>query len=660
MSKLLGEVFLESIAHEQTQDTELTAQLLKSLSLSQLVSKGLAVNHLAIQNVRTGLAGRMYVELGPDLAYSEEVIRGEVKNGDLVLIKSPSGIQKDGASCEGVVTKSTEKLITIAVDETRESDAMNLYNVSRIHLLKMTNTITYKRMQSTMRKLCELEGTPSNDIVRYLTESSDYTPQFQKLNTVFFNHELNASQKKAIDFSLQNKLSIIHGPPGTGKTHTLVELIRQLHKQGQRVLVCGPSNISVDTILERLAKVLPGQELLRIGHPARLLERNLSHSLEVLSKSGDAGAIVKDIIQDIDRTLAKIKKFKSYKDRREGWKEVKELRKELKLRERKVVTDLILSAKVIVSTLHGSSARELVNCYSQTEHLFDTLIIDEVSQSLEPQCWIPLMSHQKSNIKKLVLAGDDKQLPPTIKTENNIKIKETLSRTLFDRLVKNYGDSFRNLLDTQYRMNIDIMTFSSQKMYGGQLKAAESVANSTLADLPTADSTDETEVPLIWYDTQAGDFPEKDDNNDSTALVSSKLNENEAYLVLYHISNLASSNVPQEAIGVISPYNAQVSFLKKLIHNVYPLVEISTVDGFQGREKEVIVLSLVRSNDKFEVGFLADERRLNVAMTRPKKQLCVVGNMETLRRSKVKYLEDWVTWSEENSEVRYPELGDIL
>ncbi|SCU94475.1 LAFA_0F22034g1_1 [Lachancea sp. 'fantastica'] len=659
MNKVLGQSFLESITYEQSQDVEITTRLLQSLPMSQLVAKGLAIDHLALQNVRTGLAGKLYMEIGPDPAFTQELIRGEVRNGDLVLVKA-SNSKKNENSCEGVVTRGSDRMITIAIDEAQENNALSLYNASRLCLLKTTNTITYKRMQSTMRKLCEIEGTPNNEIVQYLLNETSFIPQRSQLNTEFFDDRLNASQKDAIDFSLQNKLSIIHGPPGTGKTHTLVELIRQLCEKGHRILVCGPSNISVDTILERLAKVMPGQSLLRIGHPARLLEKNLAHSLEVLSKSGDAGTIVRDISKEIDDTIAKVKKLKSYKDRKASWSEVKILRKELKAREQKVVTDLILNARVVVSTLHGSSARELVNCYSHTDHLFDALIIDEVSQSLEPQCWIPLISHYKSNMQKLVLAGDNKQLPPTIKTENNDTVKQALTTTLFDRLVKVYGDSFRNLLDTQYRMNTMIMDFSSQEMYGGKLKAAEAVANWTLADLPAADFNENTEAPLIWYDTQAGDCPERDEDVNDAGAISSKLNENEAYLALHQVSNLVSSNISQESIGIIAPYNAQVSLLKKLVHAKYPLVEVSTVDGFQGREKDVIILSLVRSNDNFEVGFLADERRLNVAMTRPKRQLCVIGNMETLERSKVKFLERWVRWSEDNSEIRYPDLSEVL
>lgn len=660
MNKEVAEKFLRCIAHEQSQDVETTSELLNSLPLQKLVAKGLAVNNLALENLRTGLGGKLYLELTPDLAIDKELVRGDVKAGDIVII-SPTSSKKEPLKVDGVVLKVSDKQIVITVDETKEQESVKLYSYPRLYTVKTTNTITYKRMESTMRKLHEFEDTPDNSIIQYLLHVRAFLPNKDtKLKTVFHNPQLNESQKDAINFALQNDISIIHGPPGTGKTYTLVELIKQLYDKGQRVLVCGPSNISVDTILERLGKVIPGDSLLRIGHPARLLEQNLAHSLDVLSKSNESGAIVKDISKEIDDTIATIKKKKSYKDRKEGWKEVRELRKELRQRERKVVTDIILGSRVIVATLHGSSARELRNVYQHSPHLFDTLIIDEVSQSVEPQCWIPLISHYKSNISKLVLAGDDKQLPPTIKTEDNAEVKKVLSTTIFDRLVKHYGDSFKKLLNIQYRMNYDIMEFSSNQMYQGKLLAADSVSKQTLAELPGVEVNEDTEIPLIWYDTQGDDFPERADDDDDEEIFSSKYNENEAYLALYHVTKLIESNLDQRYIGIISPYSAQVSLLKKFVHSKYPLVEISTVDGFQGREKEVIVLSLVRSNDRFEVGFLRDERRLNVAMTRPKRQLCVIGNMETLERSRVPFLKSWVAWSEEHSEIRYPDLDEIL
>lgn len=666
MNKEIAEKFLKSIEHEQQQDIETTAQLLKSLPLNKLVSLGLAVNHLQLENVRTGLGGKLYLELCSNPAIDKDLNKGDLKSGDVVSINANSK-GKYGTtefSMDGVVYKCSDKQIVIIIDETKEETAIMLYSFSNIYLLKTTNTITYKRMESTMRRLAEFEQIPKGSIIEYLLCIKDFVKIESKLDLKFNNPHLNDSQKEAIKFSLQNDISIIHGPPGTGKTFTLIELVKQLYDRNERILICGPSNASVDIILERLSKIIPHNEFLRIGHPARLSPLTLSHSLDILSKSGDVGAISNDIKKEIDEIILKLKKMKGYKNRKDAWKEIKGLKKELRKREEKVIKDLILGSRIVVSTLHGSSSQELCHVYEYTDHLFDTLIIDEVSQSLEPQCWIPLMSHLRSSIKRLVLAGDDKQLHPTIKTENNYLVKKTLSTTIFERLVNHYGDAFLNFLDVQYRMNQNIMEFPSQQMYGGKLFAAKSVATQTLSELNNVDSNDETTVPLIWYDTQGDDFLEKtseyEKNNDTNNMLFSRFNENEGYLILHYISRLIESNISQNYIGIITPYNAQVSFLKKLIHIKYPQIEISTIDGFQGREKECIVLSLVRSNDKFEIGFLKDERRLNVAMTRAKRQLCVVGNMEILERSNVIFLKNWASWSEQYSEVRYPDINDFL
>lgn len=675
MNKELADRFLDSIRHERDQDVETTSKLLNSLPLSKLVFEGYAITNLVLENIRTGLAGKLYLELGPDHAIDQEINRGDIKVGDIVIIKpkgspKPRGKriskQKEGEKydgekevyqCSGVIVKISDRQLIVTIEEMHEESAMKLFAFQRLYVLKTTNTITYQRMESTMNKLAEFDSFPDNQIVQYLLNGRTFHAQKISDEIKFRNSSLNEPQKEAVKFALANDISIIHGPPGTGKTFTLIEIIQQLCERGQRVLVCGPSNISVDTILERLAKVLPGNLLLRIGHPARLLETNLAHSLDVLSKNGDAGAIVKDISSEIDKKISGIKKLKFSKDRKQGWNDVKELRKELRQRERKVIIDLLLEAKVVVCTLHGSSSRQLSSIYNQVPKYFDALIIDEVSQSMEPQCWIPLISHYKSDIRKLILAGDNMQLPPTIKTCDDKSIKRTLSTTLFDRLVRHYGDSFKCLLTVQYRMNEQIMTFPSCALYNQKLIADTSVATLVVSDLPGVDINDDTKKPLIWYDTQGDDFFENACQDDTA---SSKFNESEALLVKGHIEILIESNVSQEAIGVIAPYSAQVSLLKKLIHEKLPLIEISTVDGFQGREKEVIILSLVRSNDKFEVGFLKEERRLNVAMTRAKKQLCVIGNIETLERSHQKFLKNWAEWSEENADIRYPDIGELL
>lgn len=667
MNKPLAEKFLRCVCHERDQDVEITSKLLNTLSLPKLVDAGYAISNLNLENLRTGLGGKLYMELGPDRAISDEISRGDIKSGDIVLIRpKTSGSRKNRHNgekgdeedqCDGVVFKITDRQLVITINESQEDAAARLFAYNRLYVLKTTNTITYQRMESSMRKLGEFDSVPNNKITQYLLTERPFLAQKPSNDVSFHNKSLNKPQQDAIRFALANDICIIHGPPGTGKTYTLIELIQQLCDKGQRILVCGPSNMAVDTILERLAKVLPGNMLLRIGHPARLLDSNLAHSLDILSKSGSAGRILKDIRDEIDRKIASIKKIKSSRERRQGWNDVKELRKELRQRERKVIVDLILEARVIVATLHGSSSRELCSVYHQTPKLFDSLIIDEVSQSLEPQCWIPLISHYRSDISKLVLAGDNKQLPPTIKTEDDASIKKTLQTTLFDRLIAYYGDSFKRLLSVQYRMNEEIMKFSSETLYNGQLVADDSVATRILSDLPGVDSNDDTDAPFIWYDTQGDEFLE---SSQEESVVASKFNENEALLVKDHIQKLIDSNVSQNSIGVIAPYSAQVTILKHFLSEKFPQIEISTVDGFQGREKEVIILSLVRSNDKFEIGFLKDERRLNVAMTRPKKQLCVIGNIETLQRCNSKFLKAWAEYGETNADIRYPDIGDLL
>ncbi|CCH45172.1 DNA-binding protein SMUBP-2 [Wickerhamomyces ciferrii] len=679
-NKKLSEKFLKCIDLERNADIDQTSDLLNSLPPKKLALKGLAIINLTTESIKTGLGGRTIIELKNDLGGHEDdsIVAGDIRTGDIVKIDKMSSsnstkkkVKSNGKNnddsdsnfgCEGVVTRLSNSSIVITVDESSEEKILNIIN-DNLWIVKISNSITYKRMESTMRKLSELE-TP-NELLQILLNETSYTPpsagklesSYEQIK--FFNDGLNQSQKNAINFSLNSPISIIHGPPGTGKTYTLIELILQLVSKGERVLVCGPSNISVDTILERLNGKLPGDELLRIGHPARLLNSNLQHCLDIVTNTSDSGQLIADIKKEIDDTIKKIKKTRSYKEKKSIWQEVKELRKELKKREKTVTHEVILKAKVIMATLHGSSSRDLLSIYNHQPglKLFDTIIIDEVSQSLEPQCWIPLINHYGSNVKKLVLAGDNKQLSPTIKIDNNPSVERILSTTIFDRLVSIYGDSFKNLLNIQYRMNESIMKFSSKVLYGGELKADESVSNILLTDFPEVEKNDYTEFPIIWYDTQ-GDFPEKD-SSDHNDLIPSKFNDMEAYVVKFHLKHLLKSGVKEEHIGIISPYNAQVSFLKKLIHNDWPRVEISTVDGFQGREKEVIILTLVRSNLNKDVGFLKDEKRLNVAITRPKRQLCIVGDMETINQG-CKFLHDWVEWNEENCELIYPNLDDIL
>lgn len=387
-----------------------------------------------------------------------------------------------------------------------------------------------------------------------------------------------------------------------------------------RVLVCGPSNISVDNIVERLAphKV----PIIRLGHPARLLPSVLNHSLDVLTQTSEAAVIVKDVRKEMDIKQASIKKTRNGRERKGIYNEIKELRKEFRERERQCVTNLVGGSKVVLATLHGAGGHQL------RHENFDVVIVDEASQALEAQCWIPLLS-----AKKVVLAGDHLQLPPTIKslnsksktgkdkpgTEVSIDSATSLETTLFDRLLSLHGTSIKRMLTTQYRMHSTIMRFPSDELYESKLIAADYVKSRLLVDLPyEVQDTENTREPLVFYDTQGGDFPEKieeDDQNKKTSksdlLGDSKSNEMEAALVKMHARNLIEAGVMPEDIAVVTPYNAQLALMSHDLKERYPGIELGSVDGFQGREKEAIIVSLVRSNVDGEVGFLGEKRRLN-------------------------------------------------
>jgi DNA polymerase alpha-associated DNA helicase A len=487
------------------------------------------------------------------------------------------------------------------------------------------------QVMTKISKLAESEHTPLMQVLFGHSSPAPPEPSVFK-DMEFLDPSLNESQKHAIRFALAaSEIALIHGPPGTGKTHTLIELILQMLKQNLRILVCGPSNISVDNIVERLA---PHEvPILRLGHPARLLPSVLSHSLEVLTRTSEAAAIVQDVRKEMDDKQASIKKTRNGRERRAIYGELKGLRKEYREREGSCVDNLIRGSKVVLATLHGAGGFQLRN------QRFDVVIIDEASQALEAQCWIPLL-----NARKVVLAGDHLQLPPTIKSLNaktrsesktaaasldeelqklglNVEEKKAarsieLELTMFDRLLALHGATIKTLLTTQYRMHDKIMRFPSNELYEAKLVAADSVKARLLTDLSyEVQDTEDTREPLVFYDTQGGDFPEKTEEalsaKRSAILGDSKSNEMEVAVVQMHVGKLTDAGVKAEDMAVITPYNAQVAALSSVLKERYPGIELGSVDGFQGREKEAVIVSLVRSNPDKEVGFLGEKRRLN-------------------------------------------------
>lgn len=704
--------FRNAIDLEQKCDTVNTASYLQSFSPKKLAAFGLAIINLTVANVKSGWAGGTLLELVPDVATSngsDELPSSSLRVGDVVKLNLMAA-EEDVSAVEGVVTKVTNRMICLQVQDsdrgTSEETVVNLYNNTgrdnvRVWVVKVSQMSTYKRIGQALRKLEQLSDTNKTEMLRILLGEARFTPtKLSCKGITFFDDTLNQSQRDAIQFALPSPITIIHGPPGTGKTYTLVELVKQLKfNHNERILVCGASNTAVDNILERLSPAFSAistgsakkpkrkavsskyrnpEKLIRIGHPARVSLANLCHCLQVLSKlkfdgeGGENQEVLQDLEKDIRDTLASIKTCKRYGERKALYAELKLLRREQREREKKIVQDLLTNAEVILATLHGAGNNELYEVYKSLQYgvdrpFFDTIVIDEVSQSLEPQCWIPLVMHL--GCKRLVIAGDNKQLSATLESREEAAVLTRkgepvadLQVTLFDRLMENHnGDEFRKLLNVQYRMNEKIMDFPSKRLYGGQLTAGTAVKDILLRDLPGVENSELTSTPCIWYDTQGGDFPEQTTEDDHTVGLKegagSKYNELEAVVVVQHVEKVIAAGVQPSQIGVISPYSAQVGVIKKMLAaKFYHAIEVSTVDGFQGRENEVIVESLVRSNGNREVGFLNDPRRLNVAMTRPKRQLCVVGDIELLQQCGVPFLADWAKYAEEHYEIEYPDI----
>ncbi|KAM0738836.1 hypothetical protein ACQRIT_006573 [Beauveria bassiana] len=624
---------LALLERELQSEVQETSSLVTNHSPAGLQRAGLAITNLVVASQRTGLGGRTVLELSPDSATSStgELPEHGLRTGDIVLVADqPAGsakkkeiqeLEKKGA--RGVVTKVQKTSVFAALDEGKDEVAFG----GKVWMVKLADEVTYRRMNLVMEKLQKMSEAEYSGFIRVLFGLSSPSPVPKDLSAdeelskiEWFDPTLNDSQKDAIRFALaSHEIALIHGPPGTGKTHTLIELILQLIKLNKRVLVCGPSNISVDNIVERLSphKV----PILRLGHPARLLPSVVNHSLDALTQTSEAGAIVKDVRAEMDAKQASIKKTKSGKERRQIYGDLRELRKEYRERERKCVSHLVGGSKVVLATLHGAGGHQL------RAEKFDVVIIDEASQALEAQCWVPLLSANKA-----VCAGDHLQLPPTIKSSNSkvaLKLKDgteakpikglTLETTLFDRLLALHGPSIKRMLTTQYRMHEKIMRFPSDELYESRLVAADAVKARLLKDLEyEVEESEDTNEPLIFIDTQGGDFPERSEEDDAdnpkkgkaSLHGDSKSNEMEAALVQQHVSRLVEAGLRAEDIAVVTPYNAQLAVLAPLKER-FPGIELGSVDGFQGREKEAVIVSLVRSNSKGEVGFLGEKRRLN-------------------------------------------------
>lgn len=425
--------------------------------------------------------------------------------------------------------------------------------------------------------------------------------------------ELNESQNAAVNRILSAQdVAVVHGPPGTGKTTTLVQAIRQLCETESTVLVCAPSNTAVDLLTERLSDA--GLRVLRLGDISRVDESIISHTLEAQIAAHPESKNIKKVRLEAAETRRQALKFKrrfGEAERRERghlFKQAGELSAWARRLEDLLVENLLDSAQVITCTLVGSAHKALGN------RTFRTLVIDEAAQALEPATWIPI-----SRASKVVLAGDPFQLPPTVKSEEARRggFDVTLIEKCLNRL------EATSLLTVQYRMHQQIMQFSNLWFYKGKLNAAAAVATHSLEmELP---------APVIFIDTAGTGFEEQLNEKSQ-----SRFNPDEFHILCENLYQLVSAheglNLP--SIALISPYREQVVFMQNTVVEDTRLqeipIDINTIDAFQGQERDVVYISLVRSNIKCEIGFLSDYRRMNVAMTRARKLLVIVGDSATI------------------------------
>ncbi len=429
---------------------------------------------------------------------------------------------------------------------------------------------------------------------------------------------LNATQEDAVNKVLRAKdVAIVHGPPGTGKTTTLVEAIYETLRRENQVLVCAQSNMAVDWISEKL--VDRGINVLRIGNPTRVNDKMLSFTYERRFEAHPEY----EMLWALRKAIREVRGNRKSGDKKYHQKveRLKERAYEIEIRIR---NDLFGEARVIACTLVGSSNKLLEG------QKFGTLFIDEAAQALEAACWIPIRK-----VSRVILAGDHCQLPPTVKSYE--ALKAGLGKTLMERIVENKPEVV-TLLKMQYRMNEEIMRFSSDWFYNNQVESSPDVKFRSILDL---------DVPMTWIDTSQFDFPEDSGISFKEEFVGEsfgRINKAEAELTLLalqqYFEKIGKKRILEERIdvGVISPYRAQVQYLRQQLKKreyfkpFKGLISINTVDGFQGQERDIIMISLVRANDEGQIGFLRDLRRMNVAITRARMKLIILADASTLTR----------------------------
>jgi hypothetical protein len=570
------------------------------LSLAEREARGLAlVDVEAVEE--SGLAGRALVTYGR--ADGRPLGGARIGVGSLARVQLRRDPREDAPL--GVVARRTRARLAVAFDEPPPDWATD----GRVVLELEPSPVTWERLVAGLRRMAEAKegrrwhGVLGGAALRVDREGPGRAhPAAPLLAT-----PLNPEQERALDLADRSlDIALVHGPPGTGKTTVLVEVVRRAVARGERVLAAAPSNLAVDNLLERLVRA--GVDGVRVGHPARVLPGLLAHTLEARVASHESARIAQGLVAEALELRRAARKRKArrgpgrFSEAREAERDARALLAEARALEARAEEDVLSSAPVVLATLTSLDGPAL------GRRRFALAVVDEATQAVEPATYLALLRADRA-----VLAGDHLQLPPTVLSA--AAQAGGLGLSLFERLAA--AGAAKVTLAEQHRMNARIMRYPSEALYGGALRAHPAVADHALDD-----------APLEVVDTSGRGFEESTpDGSDS------KQNEGEAELAAAEVERVLALGVAPADVAVIAPYEAQVQRLRQLLAaRLEEGLEVDTVDGFQGREKDAVVVSLVRSNEAGEVGFLGDVRRMNVALTRARRKLVVVGDGATVSR----------------------------
>jgi superfamily I DNA and/or RNA helicase len=606
---------------EREEDLNAYRQLIATTSVTDRRKNGLSWYPVAIRGSEIGRGDYITVEVERT---THQDVNHQLRFGVSAVLFSNHDPKEDRA--EGIVSWQSGNRLKLAL---RTDELPEWADKGKLGIDLLFDDNSYEEMLQALKLADKISGEKEGALIRVLT--GEQAPTFDETIDVPAHTKLNASQQAAVKKIVQaNDLAIVHGPPGTGKTTTLVQAIKTLvQHDGRQILVTAPSNTAVDLLSEKLSE--EGLNVLRVGNPARVSERLASLTLD--SKMA-AHADMKNI-KNLKKQAAEFRNMahkykrnfgKAEREQRKAlFDEAHKIMKDVERTEQYITDDLLRKANVITATLVGA------NHYTVRNQRYHTVVIDEAGQALEPGCWIPILKG-----RKLVLAGDHCQLPPTIKS--NEAARKGLATTLLEKTVALYPEAV-TLLEEQYRMNEAIMGYSSQVFYENKLRAHSSVAGRTLFP---------GDAPLAFIDTAGCGFDEKQEGTATG-------NPEEAAFLFKHLNLLVdelSARYSVEdfpTIAIISPYRLQVHLLHEQLAHAPALkpyaakISVNTIDSFQGQERDIVYISLTRSNADGDIGFLSDIRRMNVAMTRARKKLVVIGDSATL--SQLPFYENFIGYA---------------